>query len=162
MLIKTTYIKNNKYEKKYIGSAFCFSNDGTFKGFNAFPSNDMFMLAGSIRETAEDFLKQYNTVERLVIHFYKTMSNNELKPIKKALFELGLDIHRKHKSMYMVGELLCLEGLLNIAKNNEAKGHRLLYKAFVLADLKGQEKLKSFISGKLGGIDVCFGLEDFM
>lgn len=92
LIIGIGAFKSNKYKQKYIGSAFCFSNDGTFKGFNAFPSDDMFLLAGSIREAVEDFIEQNKTVERVVIHFYKTMSAKELKPIKRELFKLGLEI----------------------------------------------------------------------
>lgn len=42
--------KSKAVNARYIGSAFCFSNDGHFQGFNCFPANDIIMLAGSIRE----------------------------------------------------------------------------------------------------------------
>lgn len=77
---------------RYIGSAFCFSNDGHFKGFECYSQNDMYKLAGSISKAIITYRKQNSEVKRLVIHFYKTMSNKELVPIKKELFEMGLDI----------------------------------------------------------------------
>jgi argonaute-like protein implicated in RNA metabolism and viral defense len=52
----------------------------------------MYKLAGSISKAIKNYRKQNNEVKRLVIHFYKTMSNRELAPIKKELHEMGLDI----------------------------------------------------------------------
>jgi hypothetical protein len=77
---------------RYIGSAFCFSNDGHFKGFECYSQSDMYKLAGSISKAIKNYRKQNNEVKRLVIHFYKTMSTRELSPIKKELHEMGLDI----------------------------------------------------------------------
>ena len=77
---------------RYIGSAFCFTNDGHFKGFECYSQSDMYKLAGSISKAIKNYRKQNNEVKRLIIHFYKTMSNRELGPIKKELHEMGLDI----------------------------------------------------------------------
>lgn len=77
---------------RYIGSAFCFSNDGHFKGFECYAQNDMYKLAGSISKAILHYQKQHTEVNRLIIHFYKTMSDFELKPIRKELNELDLDI----------------------------------------------------------------------
>lgn len=84
--------KSVNSSSRYIGSAFCFSNDGHFKGFECYSQNDMYKLAGSISKAIKNYRKQNTEVKRLVIHFYKTMSNRELEPIKKELQEMGLDI----------------------------------------------------------------------
>ena len=50
------------------------------------------MLAGSVREAVQRYAAENSEVERLVIHFYKTMSYSERKPIMEMLKDLGLDI----------------------------------------------------------------------
>jgi len=79
-------------DSRFIGSAFCFSNTGHFNGFEAYPADDIETLAGSIGTAVENFYKANNNPERLIIHFYKTMSDDEIKPIKKILRELDIDI----------------------------------------------------------------------
>jgi hypothetical protein len=76
-----------KFQTRYLGSAFCFANDGTFKGFDAFPENDLFALAGSIREAVQRFSKENKAAKRLIIHFYKTISKKEVGAILKELRE---------------------------------------------------------------------------
>lgn len=77
---------------RYVGSAFCFNNEGTFEGFECYRSNEIDMLAGSIRKAVMHYVVENENVERLIIHFYKKISEKELKPIMKILHKLGLDI----------------------------------------------------------------------
>jgi hypothetical protein len=77
---------------RFVGSAFCFNNEGMFKGFDCFKSNDTYSLAGSIREAVGKFIVTNHTAKRLVIHFYKDISKKELEPIIKTLHALGLPI----------------------------------------------------------------------
>jgi len=79
-------------EAPYIGSAFCFSNTGHFNGFEAHPADDVETLAGSIGTAVENYYKSNNKPDSLIIHFYKTMSKYELKPIMNALRDLDIDI----------------------------------------------------------------------
>ncbi len=77
--------KTRKYNTRYIGSTFCFANDGHFKGFNVLPADNHKLLAGAIREAVEKYKEQHENTERLVIHFYKRMSNREMAPIIRQL-----------------------------------------------------------------------------
>jgi hypothetical protein len=77
---------------QFVGSAFCFNNEGVFKGFDCFRKNDIVSLAGSIREAVGKFIAVNYTASRLIIHFYKDISKEELKPIMKTLHALGLPI----------------------------------------------------------------------
>jgi hypothetical protein len=81
-----------RYNAGYIGSTFCFSNDGTFKRFNAFPANDLKSLAGSIREAVISYHETNSEAERIVVHFYKKMSDREIDPIIRQLRCFQLDI----------------------------------------------------------------------
>lgn len=77
---------------KYVGSAFCFNNEGIFKGFDCFGAMDTDSLAGSIREAVGKFIASNYKATRLIIHFYKDLSKKELKPIIDTLHALGLPI----------------------------------------------------------------------
>ncbi len=77
---------------RFVGSAFCFNNEGIFKGFDCFNANDTMSLAGSIREAVGKFIVTNHTASRLIIHFYKDIGKKELKPILDTLHKLGLNI----------------------------------------------------------------------
>lgn len=75
---------------RFVGSAFCFSKEGLFEGFNCFREDDTTMLAGSIKAAVKTFKTQKQNLKRIIIHFYKEISDhNELQPILKALNEAG-------------------------------------------------------------------------
>lgn len=83
---------SKKHKTKFVGSAFCFNNEGIFKGFDCFRKDDTISLAGSIREAVGKFIVTNHTAKRLVIHFYKDISKKELQPIIDTLHALGLPI----------------------------------------------------------------------
>jgi hypothetical protein len=92
LVIGISAFKSDSLENKYLGSAFSFSGEGGFCGFDCFRSNQMDELAGSILMAVKDYCKEQQALEKLVIHFYKTLSKKELAPIEKGFDELGLDI----------------------------------------------------------------------
>ena len=77
---------------EYIGSAFSFNNNGSFNRFEYFMKHELDILAGSISNQIREYATVNNAPERLIIHFYKTMSDEELQPILNALQNLGLSI----------------------------------------------------------------------
>ncbi len=79
-------------KSRFLGSAFCFNNEGIFENFNCFLSNDTDTLAGSIRKAVMKFLIDHEKADRLIIHFYKDISKNEITPIINILHKLNLDI----------------------------------------------------------------------
>lgn len=77
----------------FIGCAFCFRNDGRFKGFNAFESTNLDALSQSIKDAIQAYIEQNKDgIERLVLHYYKSMSYEEEKPIRQALTNLNLTL----------------------------------------------------------------------
>ncbi len=75
---------------RFLGSAFCFSNEGTFEGFDCFRDDEPSMLAGSIRDAVARFIEKNKEAKRVIIHFYKEISNKyELQPILVMLKGLG-------------------------------------------------------------------------
>ncbi|WP_271424771.1 Piwi domain-containing protein [Aequorivita sinensis] len=84
--------KNPDFDIKYIGSAFSFSNNGKFNRFECFQQNQTRELAGSIIRAVKEYAALNPDIKRLVIHFYKTMRQEELQPIEDGLKRLGLSI----------------------------------------------------------------------
>jgi hypothetical protein len=87
--LKFKHIKENI---QYIGSAFSFSNDGKFNSFEYFMKDEIEMLAGKISKSVREYATINNQPDRLIIHFYKSMSQVELHHIEKALDEMDLPI----------------------------------------------------------------------
>lgn len=77
---------------QYIGSAFSFDNTGAFNSFEYFHRDQTAELAGSIEESIINFTKINNRPNRLIIHFFKEMSEQEIEPIERVLHNLGLDL----------------------------------------------------------------------
>lgn len=92
LIVGVGAFKSTEIGSRYIGSAFCFSNNGHFRGFECHPATDTFMLAGDIGKAVRKFKNDNKEVNRLIIHFYKSMSKTELEPIEKELDDLNLNI----------------------------------------------------------------------
>jgi hypothetical protein len=84
--------KDTTNDIQYIGSAFSFDNTGGFKNFEYFTKSETRELAGSIINAIREYASINKEIERLIIHFYKAMSEKEIKPIQEALDRLKLDI----------------------------------------------------------------------
>lgn len=75
---------------RFVGSAFCFDNTGNFEGFDCFREDETTMLAGSIRDAVEKFIEKKKEPNRIIIHFYKEISDRkELKPILDMLKDVS-------------------------------------------------------------------------
>jgi hypothetical protein len=94
LIVGVGAFKSSESKTRYIGSAFCFNNKGEFKGFDCFRNNEVDLIAGAIGKQILQFVHDNGegTVERLIIHYYKPMSKDEIDPVKKVLETLGLDI----------------------------------------------------------------------
>ena len=92
LIVGVGAFKNQDTEVQYIGSAFSFINNGRFKHFECFQKNQTDELAGSIIHQIKEYVSLNSNISRLVIHFYKNMSREELEPIEEGLNDLGLSI----------------------------------------------------------------------
>ena len=84
--------RNAEVDVQYIGSAFSFANNGKFNRFEYFQKNQTEELAGSIMRAVKEYAAVNTSIKRLIIHFYKSMSQDELQPIEDGLKDLGLEI----------------------------------------------------------------------
>lgn len=92
LIIGVGAFMNQSIGVRYIGSSFCFSNDGNFSEFSCYSANESYLLAGHIEKAIKSYLKTNEKIERLIIHYYKTMNKKDQKNISTMLFNLGLSI----------------------------------------------------------------------
>lgn len=92
LIVGVGAFRNRESGVKYIASAFSFDNTGQFNCFDHFYENQTRELAGSIMFKVKQYTSLDPTLKRLVIHFYKTMSKQEMEPIEEGLKNLGIDI----------------------------------------------------------------------
>lgn len=117
LLVGVGAFKGQNYSKAYIGSAFCFESDGTMSGLRCFAKDEPKMLAGSIREAIELYVSRHSSAERLIIHFFKTMSYRERKPILDMMKQLHLSI----PLVVLTINKTEFEDIILIDENNAAK-----------------------------------------
>lgn len=92
LIVGVGAFKHSEVDVQYIGSAFSFSNTGKFNRFECFQKDQTKELAGSILRAVKDYVNVNSGIRRLVIHFYKDMSREEVEPIENGLKELDLNI----------------------------------------------------------------------
>lgn len=92
LIIGVGAFKNMEQNLQYIGSAFSFTNTGQFNGFEYFMKNEIREFAGKVAYEVRKYSSTITNPERLIIHFYKTMSEREIDYIEKAILNLGLSI----------------------------------------------------------------------
>ncbi|MBD80000.1 MAG: hypothetical protein CL840_13895 [Crocinitomicaceae bacterium] len=93
LIVGVGAFKSMETNTRFVGSAFCFNNKGEFKGFDCFRDNEFDLIAGAIGKQILKFVVDNdNKAERLIIHYYKPISKDEIDPIQKTLGRLKLDI----------------------------------------------------------------------
>ena len=76
--------KNIDTNIQYIASAFSFDNTGAFNSFEYFHKDELKELVGSIESAIMDYRNTIANLERLVIHYYKDMREDEVEIIELA------------------------------------------------------------------------------
>jgi len=89
MVVGIGAFKSREFDVQYIGSAFCFSNNGDFQEFNCMAKRKSDLLAHEIKQYLESYIEKHGVPERLVIHYYKKMSREDIEPIDRMIHQLG-------------------------------------------------------------------------
>lgn len=79
-------------ENIYLGTAAAFKNDGTFCNFDAQKVEGTSKLASFIKDALNAASSSEVDLKRLVVHFYKEMSEEEEKEIVRALATQGINL----------------------------------------------------------------------
>lgn len=86
--------RSHSYDLKYEGSSFTFGDDGQFRGFEYYPAGSVDVLSARLEEALTQYIHRHGNPERLVVHYYKSLSKREFLPIQKMLcnFQPGLPV----------------------------------------------------------------------
>jgi len=80
-------------DNTYLGNTLCFKDDGEFYKFETYQRADIRTLGDALRDSINRVLQEENfQPDRLVIHYYKTLSNEEAQQIEQVLKEVDLNI----------------------------------------------------------------------
>lgn len=90
LIIGVGAFKNIDENINYIASAFSFQNNGNFNGFDYFTKSNTIELSGAISNAITQFHAIEDNPSKVVIHFYKEMSKQEMDPIIKRMEQLEL------------------------------------------------------------------------
>lgn len=92
VIIGVGAFKSERIGKRYIGSAFCFNNEGVFQNFDCYRDDDLDSLVGDIRKALGHFVVESGNPGRVIIHYYKTMKERDSAKITDMLYKLGFSI----------------------------------------------------------------------
>lgn len=86
--------RSRKFDMKYVGSTFCFTDDGFFKGFDYFPDSAAFAIGAKLEQALKQYVQQHGKPERVVIHYTKSIGHDAFKPIlqKMYAFDPGIPV----------------------------------------------------------------------
>lgn len=91
LVIGVGAFKNVAENIQYVASAFSFQNNGKFNGFDYFTKSDTSLLAGAICDAIDEFVSIEQNPDKVVIHFYKQMKDEEMQPILVKMNQLKLN-----------------------------------------------------------------------
>ncbi len=84
--------RSRKRKTAWVGSAFCFKNDGTFQQFDSFRAHESERLAAKVEEALLKYRQSNKEAKRIIIHFYRKLGRKTLMPIEKMLKNLKINI----------------------------------------------------------------------
>ena len=92
LIVGVGAFRHNDTNTQYIGSAFSFDNTGAFNSFEYFQKDEIKELAGSIKDAIIQYKNAIQNPNRLIIHYYKEMREDQVEIIEDTLSKLNLDI----------------------------------------------------------------------
>lgn len=76
-------------DEQYIGSAFCFNNNGRFQDFECWPKSEEWALIGQLKLAIERFKGKNKVINRIIIHYFKEIRRKDFDMIEKMLDDLN-------------------------------------------------------------------------
>ncbi|MCX7549925.1 Piwi domain-containing protein [Xanthomarina sp. F2636L] len=135
LVIGVGAFKNTEENIRYVASAFSFKNNGRFNEFHYFSKSDVKQLGNALSDAIYQYVPTNKTPEKIVIHFYKDMKDEEIQPVLEMMDKLKLPCPlfvlniNKTKSEDIIafdqnwnGELIPISGTyINIGPKDEHK-----------------------------------------
>ncbi|MGM5470244.1 Piwi domain-containing protein [Flavobacteriaceae bacterium LMO-SS05] len=91
LVIGVGAFKNVEENIRYVASAFSFQSNGKFNEFQYFSKSDTKNLANAISDAIWQYVNIVQEPDKVVIHFYKEMSNEEIEPVLDMMNALKLE-----------------------------------------------------------------------
>ncbi len=91
LVIGVGAFKNVEENIRYVASAFSFQSNGKFNEFQYFSKSDTNKLANAISDAIWQYVTLEQNPDKVVIHFYKEMSNEEIEPVLDMMNALKLE-----------------------------------------------------------------------
>lgn len=77
--------KSTQRDAPYIGSSFCFDNEGRFQEFDCWSEMREWALIGQLHKAIKEYLRKNGEIKRLVIHYYKELNKREFRQVEQLL-----------------------------------------------------------------------------
>ena len=92
MIVGIGACKQRDIKKPYLGSAFCFDKEGSFRNFNSCRADDTETLQSDLKKSIWNFCDDYGKPDRLIIHYYKKkLKREESEQIERMLRQCDID-----------------------------------------------------------------------
>lgn len=72
-------------KQPYVGSSFCFDNEGRFQEFDCWSEVYEWSLLGQLYKAIKAYQEKHQHIERLVIHYYKELNKKEFRQVEDLL-----------------------------------------------------------------------------
>jgi hypothetical protein len=80
-------------DNTYLGNTLCFKDDGEFYKFETYQRANIQTIGEALRDSINNVINQEHfTPDKLIIHYYKTLSDEEAEEIENVLKEVNLNI----------------------------------------------------------------------
>lgn len=80
-------------DNTYLGNTICFKDDGEFYKFETYQRANIQTIGEALRDSIKNVINQAHfTPDKLIIHYYKTLSDQEAEEIENVLKEVNLNI----------------------------------------------------------------------
>jgi len=80
-------------DNTYLGNTLCFKDDGEFFKFETYQRANIQTIGDALRDSINKVINQEHfNPDKLIIHYYKTLSDEEAEEIEKVLKEVNLNI----------------------------------------------------------------------
>jgi len=84
--------RSQEQKQPYVGSSFCFDNEGHFQEFDCWQEVYEWSFIGSLYQAILKYKEKNKGIRRIVIHYYKELNSKEFKQVEDLLDKFKIEI----------------------------------------------------------------------
>jgi len=84
--------RSHQHKKPYVGSSFCFDNEGHFQEFDCWQEVYEWAFIGQLYKAILNYKAKNKGIQRIVIHYYKELNKKEFRQVEELIDKFSLDI----------------------------------------------------------------------